>query len=251
MNKINFIIPACFFITIIACNPTQIQPQSEKTEKFKKKEVFPFPKIIDKLGEENLITINTNWIRERDHHPYFFGKLNDTILIERNLGLFPELYKLDTHFSKGKYDNYFLLPEEAKEFKIADSVHLLIKVDTAQVINDYGRRAFPVLIMNQYNDTVYIGYGDQIPIVAEAISKNGKWEPIEERYIYMCGTGLNSIILPPHEIVITSELVYSGNFKTKLRIKLGNNYSNEFYVNINESQFESEWDAYGERKTLP
>ena len=65
------------------------------------------------------------------------------------------------------------------------------------------------------------------------------------------GTGVESIILPPKQIVVTSELVYTGDFKTKLRMKLGSNYSREFTGSINLTQFESEWDSSGNRKTVP
>jgi hypothetical protein len=134
-----------------------------------------------------------------------------------------------------------------RDFKRRDSANLLIKIDTTQIISNDGRKAFPVLIQNATKDTIYIGYGNQIPIITEAKSKNGEWKPIKEHFTYMCGVGLHSIILPPNEVVITSELIYSGQFKTKLRIRMEDNYSEEFDGMINKSQFESEWDSNAER----
>jgi ribosomal protein S18 len=43
-------------------------------------------------------------------------------------------------------------------------------------------------------------------------------------------------------------MIYKGNYKTKLRIKLGENFSNEFYGTINYRQFESLFDSNGEYK---
>jgi hypothetical protein len=126
---------------------------------------------------------------------------------------------------KDKFDDYYIDWMDGRYFKRSDSANLLIKFDTNQIINNNGRKAFPVIIQNKSVDTIYIEHRNQIPIITEAKTKDGEWKPIEELYIYMCGVGLHSIISPLNEVVITSELIYSGNFKTKLKIKMGNNYS--------------------------
>ncbi len=115
-------------------------------------------------------------------------------------------------------------------------------MDSTQALNNEGRKAFPVLIQNQSKDTIVIGHGYEIPIITEAKTKDGTWKPIEKNRIYGCGNGLHAIILAPNEIVISSELVYAGNFKTSLRLKIGTDYSKEFSGTINESQFQNEWD---------
>lgn len=240
MLKTNFIISIFILILTASCSKNS-----------DKKVVFKFPKIIDQFGNKNLKLTFKNELNNGDHNPYYLGKSHDTLLIERYLntttlplpppGLTGTI-KSNYNQKKGRFDDYFIGWRDVRDFKNTDSINLFIKIDTTQLINSNGRKAFPVLIRNTTTDTIYIGYGNQIPIITEAKSKNGKWTPIEKRHTYFCGTGLLSIILPPNEIVITSELLYSGNFKTKLRIKMGNNYSDEFYGEINESQFKSKWE---------
>ncbi|PHR23171.1 MAG: hypothetical protein COA38_17295 [Fluviicola sp.] len=249
MTKTNFILTLSVLVIAISCNRTTNKDVDEV-------ETFQFPKITDRFKNDTLELTSEIWLNYGDHTPYYFGKLTDSVSIERYLRPMLPPPGADTsewNFEpkEGKFDEYFLDWMDNREFKRRDSADLFIKVDTTQIINNNGRKAFPVLIQNKSIDTIYIGYGSQIPIITEAKTKNGEWKPIEERFIYMCGNGLHSIILPPNELVITSELIYTGNFKTKLRLKMGNNYSEEFNGTINETQFESEWDNYGERKTLP
>jgi len=72
----------------------------------------------------------------------------------------------------------------------------------------------------------------------------GTWQKIECRFPYGCGLGINSIILPPDKIAISSITDYKGDFRTSLRLKMGNKYSNEINTTINYNQFdkESRWD---------
>lgn len=92
--------------------------------------------------------------------------------------------------------------------------------------------------MNKHADTIVVGYGVLIPIILEAKNKQGKWNPIQDRYIVGCGTGVGHIFLPPNQIVITLAPIFNGDYKTQLRLKCGNNYSNTFTGSIKYSQFE-------------
>ena len=248
MTKTNFILTLSVLIIAISCNRTTKKDVDEV-------ETFQFPKITDRFKNDTLELTSEIWLNYGDHNPYYLGKLTDSISIERYLRPMmpppppPGADTLEWNFEpkKGKFDEYFLDWMDNRDFKRRDSANLLIKIDTTQIISNDGRKAFPVLIQNATKDTIYIGYGNQIPIITEAKSKNGEWKPIEEHFTYMCGVGLHSIILPPNEVVITSELIYSGQFKTKLRIRMEDNYSEEFDGMINKSQFESEWDSNGER----
>ena len=248
MTKINLHSVIFFLLISISCET----PQNKDVE-IKKEKTFIFPKVIDPLVGKEIKFASESWINYGDHNPYYFGKTSDTINVERSIRPFkPRLIspgddtmKVTSEIQKGKYDNYFLDWMDRRDFKDRDSVKLLIKFDTTQFINNNRRKSFPVIIQNKSNDTIYIGYGDQIPIITEGKTKNGEWKPIEKRYIYGCGVGLHLIILPPNEVVVTSELVYSGNFKTKLRIRMGDSYSDEFNGEINLSQFESKYDYKG------
>lgn len=218
-------------------------------------EEFDFPVFIDKeeLKEDN---VNMIWMNDGNHNPLYFGDMIDTISVERTFGRFyppptPPGSTYTMEIIEGKYSNYFLDWTHLRNYTNYDSVELNILIDTSQLITNKRRKAYPVIIENLHSDTIYIGYGGYIPIITEALNEKGDWKPIEYRHIYMCGNGVESIILPPKQIVVTSELVYMGNFKTKLRLKLGSNYSREFTGSINLSQFESEWDSNGNSKPVP
>lgn len=209
---------------------------------------FQFPRIIDPSNNDFLKLTSRQWLDQGEHPPRYFGNLEDEITLERNLSptLAPPLppggdsSQWNVEPQAGKFDQYFVRRKRQHSYIHRDSANLLIKVDTTQIINSLGRKAFPVLVQNQSADTVYVGYGDEIPIVTEARNTDGTWAPIEKQFVYVCAVGLHAIVLPPDEIVMTSQLVYAGNYSTQLRIKLGNNYSNAFSGNINPTQFEWE-----------
>ena len=219
-------------------------------------EDFDFPVFIDneKLSAD---AVDITWLNDGNHNPLYFGVIADTILVKRAYGRLipppppPGSKESIPEIKKGKYDDYFLDWMDFRNYTNYDSVELNILIDTTQFITNRNRKAYPVIIENLHSDTIYVGYGSYIPIITEALNKKGEWKPIEERFIFMCGNGVESIILPSNQIVVTSELVYTGKFKTKFRIKLGSNYSKEFTGSINLTQFESEWDSNGNRKEVP
>lgn len=232
----NIITFSLIAFVLFACN---YQKESVKEEDMEK---FSFPVFIDERGGIEK-TVNIKWMNDGNHRPMYLGKLKDTIEVERIYGHLTPPPGSEEEFStikKGKYDDYFLEMFENRNFKSFDSVPLKILVDTTQFISNDGRKAYPVLIENQQTDTIYIGYGIYIPIITEALDEYGRWRPIENRYVYTCGFGLELIILPPKQFVVTSVLEYSGKYKTKLRIRYGQNYSREFTGSINKTQFESE-----------
>lgn len=101
-------------------------------------------------------------------------------------------------------------------------------------------KCFPLLI---YNDSKVA-----IPLdprfIQEAKDKDGKWKPIEFSYHFeMCGTGSDiKKLLESKKYAGFSIIKYSGNFKTKIRVKTQINnhyyYSNEIEGCINHSQFD-------------
>jgi len=183
----------------------------------------------------------------------YFGKMTDTVTIQHDIYPMSSVnFTLDLEnesmreLEKGEFDNYYFSWSRLRQYKSCDSVKLDIRIDTSQIITNKGRAAYPVIIKNLHSDTNYVGYGQHIPIITEALNENGEWMPIEYQFTYQCGNGVNYMILPPKHVVITSELIYSGPFRTKLRIKFGINYSREFSGSINKSQFEYQWETYTE-----
>jgi hypothetical protein len=237
MKKTNFIY-ALSVLVISSCGQSTDKDVDEV-------ENFQFPRITDVLNNDTLELTSKVWLNHGNHEPYYFGKLTDSISIERYLRpMIPpppppgiDTSEWDLKPRKGKFDSYFLDWMDDRSYKYIDSAKLSIKIDTSQIINNDFDKAFPVLIQNTSIDTICIGLGGHISIIAEAKDENGQWKPIERGHAVGCSTGVHTIILPPNQYVLTSQLVYSGNFKTKLRIKMGNNYSEEFNGTINKSQF--------------
>ena len=246
-NTVKYLLLASILLTYCTQEPaeTQNDPELSAIPVFIDDETIPEDPVIEE------------WLSFVDHYPMYFGKLKDTIFLSHDKGpVWVEDYpqgKYEKMFSakRGQFDDYYLDWLSRRDFKSADSVKLDIQVDTNQIISNNGRRAYPVIIQNLHTDTVYVGYDDRIYILTEALDENGIWKPIQRRFINLCGNGISYIILPPKHFVITSDLVYSGGFKTKLRVRCGKNVSNEFSGSINKSQFESEWDNNGVRKKIP
>ncbi len=218
-----------FFCFVFSCSNTKNKAEIN----FEK---LNFPKIINYKDSENTKLASEIWLSYADNIPKYIGKLVDSVIINKE-----EKLELDNkhfvHFSM--YKNI-----------LTDSIQLGIKVDTNQIIiNKKKLKSFPVAIYNKSTDTISIGSHGRIYYILEAQTQTKQWEPIQKYSIPFCGTGMVSIILAPKEMAISSILKYKGNFKTKIRIKMGQNYSNEFYGYINKSQFESEWDKNENGKT--
>ncbi|WP_452601144.1 hypothetical protein [Pontimicrobium sp. MEBiC06410] len=118
---------------------------------------------------------------------------------------------------------------------------LKIVVDTTQIIyklseGDSASKSHPVFIYNSSYKNYIVGLGTILYMHLEAKNRKGEWKPIEKQWGYFCGTGIYTHILKPNNICVSSVYKYSGNFKTKLRLKHLGNYSNEFegYVNLDE-----------------
>lgn len=178
-----------------------------------------------------------------DYPPVFIGRLSDTVLIDH----------------RSEFDDYY--DYSWTQYNAPDLFALEVLVDTTRIIpnsnpitlpvpipgdiSDPAERqgfcAYPVFMMNQTSDTISVGYGQFIPLILEAKDSTGNWRPLEVSYIYDCGTGLNTIFLPPGNTLITSCKIYQGDYQTVLRLKFGFewlNYSNQFTGSIDYGQFE-------------
>jgi len=122
---------------------------------------------------------------------------------------------------------------------------IIIKIDTGAVVKKHNldsfayNQAFPVAIENISLDTVNIGYHRfilKLSLVAEAKDSTGEWKSIEERMPWGSGTGLNSVVLPPSGLAISSIPIYNGDFKTKVRLRMYDIVSNEINSQIDYDQ---------------
>lgn len=137
-----------------------------------------------------------------------------------------------------------------------DSNDLVLFVDTARTIGaaqsyDWssgeqqrlgrgGTLSFPVFLQNTSADTLIVGYGEYLQLLLEARDCTGQWAPIQTYYKYGCGTGLPHFVLPPHGLLLTSCPVFTGSYRTQLRLSYGFDSpfrSNVFFGNIDYGQF--------------
>ncbi len=242
-----------FFIVTILLSSCQLDKQKPDKQKKveERKNLKPFPKILDTIGIGKFLHFdeNTNytWLTTSDYNFFFIGKVRDTIFSYPITKLFlpPEIKKSK---SQTKYENlfkkYYVDWEDNREYKYCEQTEVEIQVDTTSISTDF----YPTLLINKDKDTILIGSGNHIRIIMEAIDTTGNWKPIQKRFIYMCGVGISSVVLPPNECVLTFAPIFKGNYKTQLRLRLGENYSNTFYGSINYRQFQDIFDDNGNYK---
>lgn len=198
-----------------------------------------FPIIVDSINEKSTdfnSTTKISWERE----VIYIGKYAKTIISKE---VEDRRTPIENHHENPCSPNY--TSREKGSFDNLSNAKLEILVDTKQIIKfskwEKGKanyyNAYPLLIKNIENKDIQIGYWYYIPALLEAKDENGNWITIEEYYIADCGTCMYQIYIKPNEILITTAVKYSGNFKTKLRIKIGENYSNEYIGYINKEQF--------------
>lgn len=143
---------------------------------------------------------------------------------------------------KGEFDAYWCsIYEQMAHYKgvIWDSATVDIIVDTSRYVLSYNGlsiagesfKAYPVVIKNIEHDTVVLAIYDYIELILEGQTDDG-WKTLKEPFRHIgCDNGVNYLLLPPNEILVTSIPVYKWKKSTQLRLKLGNNYSATFRGN--------------------
>ena len=241
--------------------------KNDRAHTSNKLEDHDFPVIIDTSKLENLRR-ETTWLSTANFELMYIGKWQDTIYPNYTLKHFRRIPPLSP---KGKHELINSIEYQKREASLIMSsyyvdwmdtvlyrywhfANLSIKVDTMQRIknDDYLENgdiryfeAYPVVIENNDEDTIIVGYGCYLPLITEAKDSLGNWKPIEEKWIYFCGNGVGNIILPPNEIGLTATNIYHGNYATTLRLNLDSIYSNEFNGQINYRQFKSRYNEDG------
>ncbi|MEL6672835.1 MAG: hypothetical protein AAFR61_11610 [Bacteroidota bacterium] len=222
----------------------------------KKTAAFSIPHLSFQ-GLDRGEALEVNWRKNAHYFPYYFGKVVDSLEVVGVL----DSSAFDAYFDR--FDGYFFgLDDPIPYYPLADTLPIEILVDTAQIIyltfqtwlGDYdiwiqeNIQAFPVWVRNMHLDSCKLGYGNDIWMVLEAKDPDGHWRPIEEPASYPCGFGLPDIVLPSQEIILTACPIHEGPFETNLRLRMGQNFSNEFSGRIQLTQFESIYNELGELK---
>jgi hypothetical protein len=214
----------------------------------------PFPVVLDTLGIEEFLYSyedeNSTWLSTTNYNLYFIGELKDTIYLNFSPPPPPlpsgikSTNTRDISVGEDPFKKYYIEWDGEMNYKDWTQSKIDIQIDTINKISNL----FPVMLTNLDTDTTFIGYGSHIPLVMEAIDSTDTWKPIQEEFIYMCGVGVGSIILPPNQCVLTLAPIFNGNYKTKLRLILGDNHSKPFSGFINYRQFQSKFDESGNYK---
>jgi hypothetical protein len=248
-------------ILFISCKKDNVADQS-----------FNFPKVIDTLGtatlyySPNSIENPTNFINKVDKfrsvvdlrdtiepYKYFIDDhfLSDTtnkkvtkrdglkILVDTTSEI--TIRRIDSDFELFK--NYLWSESKSKKQKYIDSISYFA-VENFLSKNPKLLKGLSVYITNPSLKTIRVEVQDwRLMIIQEAIDKSGKWKPIEYWEYAGCGNSYGGIALKPNHFIMTKVIKYSGNFKTKLRLKFLNDsivyYSTPFLGYINLSQFDT------------
>lgn len=250
-------------LTVFTSCLNNVDSELSKTEAKDVLPSFKFPVIIDTVDLSTLDFLkndysNSTWLTTAEYEFLYIGPSTDTIYVDHFLSYSPpppppppnskmKAKDYDIPEYKNKFDDYYIEWDSEIRFSHLLNVNLDIKVDTNFIFNN----SQPIIITNTNKDTISVGYGNYIPLIMEALDSNKKWRPIQKRFIYMCGNGVGTIILPPNEIVLSSAPIFNGNFKTELRLTVPKTdiYSNTFDGSINYRQFESMFNEAGEYKS--
>lgn len=212
--------------------------------------------IIDSIGNtsSNMLA-ESNGVNIENYEINYIGVKKDTIYINPNFRITPpppspplpelskglrdtlELISKNYQRKKNNIDKHIFNIKDIENIRTIYYDTISIFVDTTQIISKNNYKAYPVIIENIKSDTLIIGnsYSDRISGELEAIFPDGKWRAITDNYWHGLPVDYQ-IILLKNEIIITSLFVYDGEYKTRLRFRVGKNYSNEFISNISYKQ---------------
>ena len=153
-----------------------------------------------------------------------------------------------------------------RKLKRTNSHKLYFKINTKQNAKNLKSKNFHLVknnpegyfiarLINNSNSTVKARRQDgSLIMIQEALNENGEWQPIEYWVHSGCGNSyFHPLILKPGQYSIIPIKKYTGNFKTKIRLKLQiittstntqnrvkNIYSKPFNGSIFKNQFKKE-----------
>jgi hypothetical protein len=202
-----------------------------------------FPSISDSLLTNKCHTTDTYSLAYGDHYLMYVGPIRKHATVNKPINskhIIPnERFYHERSFASMRAEFGSSIQDwiSRRTYQYVDSGSLKILVDTSSRVSNKNRLAYPVYIVNLKKDTLTIGSGNSVPVFCEALDSSGNWKRIECQALFECGMGIPRIILRPKNMLITSQLIFSGTTKTKFRLSCRGNSSNEFYGYINPSQF--------------
>lgn len=223
------------------------------------KEDFKLPVIISKDAKTGSC-LTPLYMMNAWYHLERLEKISDTL----NLTIKPDKKKLN--------ENYYEFYEDPAKGNTSafSNEGLVIVVDTVQELTmlkkpiwasylfhrSFNRslvlqddtlqqfvKSFPIYIVNtSINKTAVLETQDGSAImIVEAQDKHHKWKPIEYWSNSWCGNSYFQMSISPRCFTFTRGIKCSGDTRSLCRLNLTNGkttiYSNEFFMNINDSQF--------------
>lgn len=250
--NIVFKISLIFAIIFSACkhNPTS---QELLDKKFQEElNNFTFPKITQKYTKEEfqywrMDSIQTRFpIAIRAKYSFF----DKTISLPVDYHKLREVYVPDYPFFNKRIEN-----KENFSIEYPNEYMVKLGINDLTILPDYKQN---IAVKNEYNGDrkyffpIYVVNSSQTPnvfaakdgyvfAIQEAQNREGKWYPIEMKGFDFCGNGHWFRVLEPKEFMMFLMPKYTGNFKTKLRVrlKIGRKtlFSMLYEGYINEKQF--------------
>ncbi|MBS1941056.1 MAG: hypothetical protein JST38_09285 [Bacteroidetes bacterium] len=133
-----------------------------------------------------------------------------------------------------------------------DGLQLMIDYPTTFILKDPFLKKDPQYPAYLYNETsgpkVIWGKDSRLFAIQEALDSSGIWRPIEGQPFDFCGNGRWGTVIHPGEFAVFGMVKYSGDYETKIRVRLVN--GNSMYTSqpvkakINYAQFKLEPDGY-------
>lgn len=225
----------------VACN------QANKVDK----NVLAFvkPVISQPVTTDSLKYIKADFLD--DLFPRFAGKhkFSDSLFI-------PYKQVRDTAYSKDFIDERIVRHSDSL---MTDGLEIVPDYSSNIYLNEYGSKYaeyyYPVYIMNQTPAVkTFIGKDSYAFGIQEALDTNKQWRPIEGRGLDFCGNGYWGLKVYPREFIMILFPKYSGNYKTKIRVRIKNGenlyVSKAYDGTINESQLYLKEDSYLYRELI-
>lgn len=230
--KCRFFLMVVLWVTLSACS-------KEKTREL--------PILIQNENSCKPILLTTQTRLEGDYRLLYIGKPLDTITIIESISSPPSPVKVNQKiiFNEPFYAFGNYRAERYPNFEYEIPQRLSIIIDTSQVISRFYPsyemyccfENFPVFIRNVDTKSVDITINDRVLLIIEALNSNGEWVSIDEKFFVECGAGVDTYLLHPNNICVTSIPRYDGNFVTQMRVKIGSNISNSVPTCIRKELF--------------
>ncbi len=247
-NPINIIVLMLIFIGLIGF---ESKKENEPIEPFK------IPKIVG-LEETTSLCLSPKHMLNAWYNIERIDTISDILDLSKpaksTKGLFYEFYETLPLEKRASNVGLTIIVDTINELTMTKKPiwarYLFHRVfsDSKEILQDdtliQQVKSFPIYVANlSQNHPASIEVQDgSIMMVVEAINQKNQWQPIEYWSGSWCGNSYYTVLLPPRNILMTRGIKCSGDFYTKCRMKVTNRekqiYSNEFYMSINETQFE-------------